>query len=61
MALKNNGKQNSKPKIISHETTDVTSINSNEKMVKLLKDEIREYKRQIRVLKRTIENLKTIN
>ena len=55
------GSKNSKPKIISHETTEATSINSNEKMVKLLKVEIKEYKRQIRVLKRTIENLKTIN
>ena len=55
------GRKNSKPKIISHETTDLTCINPNKKMVKLLKDEIREYKRQIKVLKRTIENLKTIN
>jgi predicted RNase H-like nuclease (RuvC/YqgF family) len=55
------GSKNSKPKIISHQTTDVTSINSSKKMVKLLKDEIREYKRQIKVLKRTIENLKNIN
>lgn len=32
------GSKNSKPKIISNNTADVTSINTNEKMVKLIKD-----------------------
>lgn len=31
---------------------------SNRKVISMLKDEIREYKRQIKVLKRTIEELK---
>ncbi len=49
----------SNPNIIRHESTHTKSIITNEETIKLLKDEIREYKRQIKVLKNTIENLKS--
>ena len=49
----------SNPNIIRHESTHTKSIITNEETIKLLKDEIREYKRQIKVLKNTIEKLKS--
>jgi len=40
----------SNPNIIRHESTHTKSIITNEETIKLLKDEIREYKRQINTL-----------
>ena len=55
------GTKKSNPKIIRHESTDTIRLNTNEETIKHLKDEIREYRRQIKVLKNTIEKLKIIN
>lgn len=46
-----------KPSIVRHESTKSNNIDGDKKLIKLLKDEIREYKRQIKTLRRTIENL----
>ena len=46
-----------KSNIISHESTNPKQKINDEIMIKHLKDELREYKRQIKVLKRTIEGL----
>ena len=46
-----------KPNIISHESTNPKQKINDRIMIKHLKDEAREYKRQIKILKRTIDNL----
>ena len=46
-----------KPNIISHESINPKQKTNDKIMIKHLKDELREYKRQIKVLKRTIEGL----
>ena len=45
-----------KLKILSHDSTSTNSLDSDQKIIRHLKDEVREYKRQIRILKRTIES-----
>ena len=48
------------PSILRHESTDSSVIDSDKKLIKHLKDEVREYKRQIKVLRKTIEKLKSV-
>ena len=47
----------SNPNIISHESTNPEQKINDKIIIKHLKDETREYKRQIKILKRVIDNL----
>tara|TARA_B110000003_G_C16324456_1_gene408175 strand:+ start:271 stop:456 length:186 start_codon:yes stop_codon:yes gene_type:complete len=49
--------KNTNLKIVSHDSTNANSLDSDQKIIRHLKDETREYKRQIKILKRTIESL----
>ena len=51
----------SSPKIINHESTDPHTEYDDKRIIGHLKDEIREYKRQIKALKRAIDHLRKIN
>lgn len=51
----------SNPKIISRESTDPHIELNDKKIIRHLKDEVREYKRQIKVLKRAIDHLRKNN
>ena len=49
--------KNTNLKIVSHDSTNANSLESDQKIIRHLKDQAREYKRQIKILKRTIESL----
>ena len=49
--------KNTNLKIVGHDSTNANSLDSDQKIIRHLKDETREYKRQIKILKRTIESL----
>jgi len=49
--------KNTNLKIVSHDSTNANGLDSDQKIIRHLKDETREYKRQIKILKRTIESL----
>lgn len=51
----------SNPKIIRRESTDPQTKHDDKRIIGHLKDEIREYKRQIKALKRAIDHLRKIN
>ena len=51
----------SNPKIIRRESTDPHTEHDDKRIIGHLKDEIREYKRQIKALKRAIDHLRKIN
>ena len=51
----------SNPKIIRRESTDSQTEHDDKRIIVHLKDEIREYKRQIKALKRAIDHLRKIN
>ena len=51
----------SSPKIINHESTDPHTEHDDKRIIGHLKDEIREYKRQIKALKRAIDHLRKNN
>ena len=57
MVLKKMNNKNTNLKIVSHDSTNANSLDSDQKIIRHLKDETREYKRQIKILKRTIESL----
>ena len=50
----------SNPKIIRRESTDPQTEHDDKRIIGHLKDEIREYKRQIKALKRAIDHLRKI-
>jgi len=49
--------KNTNLKIVSHDSTSANGLESDQKIIRHLKDQAREYKRQIKILKRTIESL----
>ena len=51
----------SNPKIIRRESTDPQIELDDKRIIGHLKDEVREYKRQIKALKRAIDHLRKIN
>ncbi len=51
----------SNPKIIRRESTDPHTEHDDKRIIGHLKDEIREYKRQIKALKRAIDHLRKNN
>ena len=51
----------SNPKIIRRESTDPHTEHDDKRTIGHLKDEIREYKRQIKALKRAIDHVRKIN
>ena len=51
----------SNPKIIRRESTDLHTEHDDKRTIGHLKDEIREYKRQIKALKRAIDHLRKNN
>lgn len=51
----------SNPKIIRRESTDPQTEHDDKRIIGHLKDEIREYKRQIKALKRAIDHLRKLN
>ena len=51
----------SNPKIIRRESTDPHTEYDDKRIIGHLRDEIREYKRQIKVLKRAIDHLRKNN
>ena len=51
----------SNPKIINRESTNPHTEYDDKRIIGHLKDEIREYKRQIKALKRAIDRLRKIN
>tara|TARA_B100001250_G_C19618572_1_gene708305 strand:+ start:288 stop:464 length:177 start_codon:yes stop_codon:yes gene_type:complete len=55
--MRNNNLKSKQPNIVKHESTNTPRKVNEQKIIRYLKDEIREYKRQIKVLKRAIENL----
>ena len=49
------------PKIIRRESTDPQTELDDKRIIGHLKDEIREYKRQIKALKKAIDHIRKIN